>query len=161
MWLPVGHAENDSGTMKQNDLQEIGFVCPKNAMNLSPGTGLAPFRTVLPPSAVPRNARRAFRRAAQVVENLPAEELDRRIRESALQSLAGIGTVTAEVITQAAGGQQPDYVVKLLAEAPPAKERTGLRAALRGDCHTHSDWSDGRSEKRRVGKECRSRPPAD
>lgn len=45
MWLPVGHAENDSGTMKQNDLQEIGFVCPKNAMNLSPGTGLAPFGT--------------------------------------------------------------------------------------------------------------------
>ena len=42
---PVGHAENDSGTMKQNDLQEIGFVCPKNAMNLSPGTGLAPFGT--------------------------------------------------------------------------------------------------------------------
>ena len=98
---------------------------------------------------------RAFRRAAQVVENLPAEELDRRIRERALKSLAGIGTVTAEVITQAAGGQQPDYLVKLLGEAPPAKERTGLRAALRGDCHTHSDWSDGGSPPREMAEAAR------
>ncbi len=26
-----------------------------------------------------------------------------------------------------------------------AREPTGLRAAMRGDCHTHSDWSDGGS----------------
>src|SRR6202035_3179002 len=41
-------------------------------------------------------------------------------------------------------GQPPPYLDKLLAEAAPA-ERSGLRAALRGDCHTHSDWSDGGS----------------
>jgi putative hydrolase len=98
---------------------------------------------------------RAFRRAAQVVENLPAEELDRRIREGALQALSGIGTVTAEVITQAAGGQQPDYLAKLLEETPPAQERTGLRAALRGDCHTHSDWSDGGSPPREMAEAAR------
>ena len=32
----------------------------------------------------------------------------------------------------------------MLAEAP-ATEHSALRAALRGDCHTHSDWSDGGS----------------
>jgi len=45
---------------------------------------------------------------------------------------------------QATGGQEPDYLARLLAVAPPT-ERSGLRAALRGDCHTHSDWSDGGS----------------
>jgi hypothetical protein len=84
---------------------------------------------------------RAFRRAAQVVENLPAGELDHRMREGTLQALPGIGPVTAEIIAQAADGQQPAYLAKLLGEASPS-ERTGLRVALRGDCHTHSDWSD-------------------
>jgi hypothetical protein len=45
MWLAVGHAENDSGTMKQNDLQEIGFVCPKNAMNYRRARASLPFGT--------------------------------------------------------------------------------------------------------------------
>src|SRR5438093_8699525 len=84
---------------------------------------------------------RAFRRAAQVVGDLPAGELDKRLRGGTLQALPGIGPATAEVISQAADGRPPDYLSKLLAEMPPP-ERTGLRAALRGDCHTHSDWSD-------------------
>jgi putative hydrolase len=86
---------------------------------------------------------RAFRRAAAVVKNLPAGELEQRLAAGTLAELPGIGPVTAEVITQAASGQQP-YLDKLLAEAPAAG-RSGLRAALRGDCHTHSDWSDGGS----------------
>jgi putative hydrolase len=87
---------------------------------------------------------RAFRRAAQVVQDLPAGELDRRIADGTLQALPGIGKVTAEVVSQAADGQQPGYLATLLAEATPS-EHTDMRAALRGDCHTHSDWSDGGS----------------
>jgi putative hydrolase len=87
---------------------------------------------------------RAFRRAAQAVTDLPAGELSQRLADGTLQSVAGIGKVTAEVVRQAAAGQQPDYLERLLSEAEPAP-RTGLRAALRGDCHTHSDWSDGGS----------------
>ncbi len=87
---------------------------------------------------------RAFRRAARVAEDLPAGELAHRIAEGSLAALPGIGPVTADVITQAADGRQPEYLANLLAEARTA-ERTGLRAALRGDCHTHSDWSDGGS----------------
>jgi len=87
---------------------------------------------------------RAFRRAAQVVQDLLPGELERRMAGGTLQDLPGIGKVTAEVITQAAGGQQPGYLTMLLAEAAPS-EHTDMRAALRGDCHTHSDWSDGGS----------------
>jgi putative hydrolase len=109
-------------------------------------------------SGAPTYRVRAFRRAAQVVRELPAAELEQRAREGTLRALPGIGGTTAEVITQAVAGQQPDYLTKVLDEAArPDRasgqaqrvtgkaERTGLRAALRGDCHTHSDWSDGGS----------------
>jgi putative hydrolase len=87
---------------------------------------------------------RAFRRAAQVVQELPAPELQQRLRDSSLQELPGIGPATAEVIVQAAAGQEPAYLRRLLDEADqPAP--TAMRTALHGDCHVHSDWSDGGS----------------
>ena len=98
---------------------------------------------------------RAFRRAAQVARELPPAELAQRARDGTLRALPGIGDTTAEVITQAVAGQQPGYLAKVLDEAArsdrargPAERvagTDGLRAALRGDCHTHSDWSDGGS----------------
>jgi putative hydrolase len=97
---------------------------------------------------------RAFRRAAQVVSDFPAGELNQRLADRNLQEVAGIGPVTAEVITQAAGGQQPPYLAKLLDEAQ-RPEPTALRAALRGDCHTHSDWSDGGSPPREMAESAR------
>jgi putative hydrolase len=96
----------------------------------------------------------AFRRAAQVLDDLPAGELERRIETGTLQALKGIGDTTAQVITEAAGGQQPGYLTRLLADQPPSP-RDGLRAALRGDCHTHSDWSDGGSPPREMAEAAR------
>ena len=83
----------------------------------------------------------AFRRAAQVVSDLPAAELQQRISAGTLTQLGGIGPATATAIQQAAGGEEPDYLARLLQEAVPSPH-SGLRAALRGDCHTHSDWSE-------------------
>src|SRR6201986_2492023 len=85
---------------------------------------------------------RAFRRAAQVIAELPAGEVAPRVSQGTLRGLPGIGATTAEVIDQAAHGQQPVYLADLLAAAVPSGNPS-LRAALRGDCHTHSDWSDG------------------
>ena len=95
-------------------------------------------------SGAPTYRVRAFRRAAEVVGGLPPGDLDRLVREGALQTLAGIGPATAEVIAQAAAGQEPDYLTKLLGGAEPAPP-SAMRAALRGDCHAHSTWSDGGS----------------
>jgi putative hydrolase len=97
---------------------------------------------------------RAFRRAASVVEGMQPGELDRRIATGGLEALPGIGASTAKVIMQAARGLQPDYLARLLAAAPPA-EHSGLRALLRGDCHTHSDWSDGGSPPREMAEAAR------
>jgi putative hydrolase len=106
-------------------------------------------------SGAPTYRVRAFRRAAEVVDGLSEAELENRIRAGTLRALPGIGEATATVITQAANGQQPDYLVRLLGEAP-ATPNTGMRAALRGDCHTHSDWSDGGSSPREMAEAARA-----
>jgi putative hydrolase len=88
---------------------------------------------------------RAFRRAAEVVGALKPADLERRAGAGTLQALPGIGATTARVITEAVAGQEPAYLTRLLAERPPPGEADALREALRGDCHAHSNWSDGGS----------------
>jgi putative hydrolase len=105
-------------------------------------------------SGAPTYRVRAFRRAAEVTGALPAGELNRRIADGSLQALAGIGPATAEVIMQAAAGRDPEYLSKLLGAAEPAPP-SAMRKALRGDCHTHSDWSDGGSPPREMAEAAR------
>jgi putative hydrolase len=89
---------------------------------------------------------RAYRRAADVIEGLgPAEREDHRGRQSWAE-LPGIGPKTAKVIIEAEDGRVPETLAKLRAEARPlATGGSGLRGAVRGDLHVHSDWSDGGS----------------
>ena len=97
----------------------------------------------------------AFRRAAQVLDGLPAGQLSQRIEAGTLRALKGIGDTTAEVITEAARGEQPRYLARLLADQPPAPPDE-LRDALRGDCHSHSDWSDGGSPPQEMAEAARA-----
>jgi putative hydrolase len=97
---------------------------------------------------------RAFRRAAEVVSDLPAADLAERVGSGTLTALPGIGPVTAEAIEEATSGREPSYLTRLLGEVEPAP-RTGLRAVLRGDCHTHSNWSDGGSPPREMAEAAR------
>jgi putative hydrolase len=90
---------------------------------------------------------RAFRAAAAVVRALPAQELRRRVDAGTLTELKGIGDVTARTVGEALAGDVPVYLRRLEAlGSEPLRDAAGrLRAALRGDLHTHSDWSDGGS----------------
>ncbi|MGO9218576.1 MAG: PHP domain-containing protein [Streptosporangiaceae bacterium] len=117
-----------------------------------PVTALREIAFQLERAGAPTYRVRAFRRAAQVVGDLPAGELERRVGDGTLRALNGIGEATAGVITQAAAGQQPDYLARLLQEQGGPLAASGMRAALRGDCHTHSDWSDGGSPPREMAE---------
>jgi putative hydrolase len=89
---------------------------------------------------------RAFRNAAAVVRGLTDADLEARSKRRTLNSLAGIGPVTAQVIEEAVAGATPAYLQRLETEAAPIPDDAlTLRQALRGDCHVHSDWSDGGS----------------
>lgn len=89
---------------------------------------------------------RAFRTAALTLAPLDDDELASRVRSRSLTDLPGVGPKTAAVVTEALAGGTPSYLEKLEAEAGPlAPGGEELRAALRGDLHTHSDWSDGGS----------------
>lgn len=89
---------------------------------------------------------RAFRTAALTLAPLDDDELASRVRSRSLTDLPGVGPKTAAVVTEALAGGTPSYLEKLQAEAGPlAPGGEELRAALRGDLHTHSDWSDGGS----------------
>jgi putative hydrolase len=87
---------------------------------------------------------RAFVRARDVVEATGDDELGRRHGAGKLTDLAGIGPTTARVVAEALDGEVPSYLAKLEDETViPVGEGGDLRTALRGDCHTHSTWSDG------------------
>jgi putative hydrolase len=98
----------------------------------------------------------AFRTAATVVDRLDDEQLDLKIRTHTLKDLKGVGPKTAAVVVQAHKGQVPEYLASLeesYAELVPAADDVAeFRAALRGDLHVHSDWSDGGSSIREMAE---------
>lgn len=98
---------------------------------------------------------KAFRGAAEAIAELPGAEVAGMAERGELKKLKGVGDVTAGVITEASRGDVPGYLAKLEAEGaaswPPEQGRT-LRSALRGDCHVHSDWSDGGSPIREMAE---------
>jgi putative hydrolase len=90
---------------------------------------------------------RAFRGAAKVIGALPPDELAAKVKDGSLTKLAGVGDVTARCVAESLTGEEPVYLRRLEATAGHDldDDTTALLAALRGDCHSHSDWSDGGS----------------
>ncbi|HEX5200318.1 MAG TPA: PHP domain-containing protein [Actinoplanes sp.] len=90
---------------------------------------------------------RAFRSAAAAISKVPAAELAERAAAGTLAKLQGVGDVTARCIAESLAGEEPVYLrrVRAIEGADLPAAAAALRAALRGDCHSHSDWSDGGS----------------
>jgi putative hydrolase len=86
----------------------------------------------------------AYAKAAELAREVGDDELARRHADGTLQDLPGIGPSTGKVIAMAFDGTIDEYLAKLDDEtAIDVGEGAELRAALKGDCHSHSHWSDG------------------
>lgn len=87
----------------------------------------------------------AFRRARAAIEGVDDDDLRARAADGRLAKVKGIGGRSLEVIREALAGGVPAYLQDLRdrAEAPVSPEGAALLDLLRGDLHTHSEWSDG------------------
>ncbi|MGP3535052.1 PHP domain-containing protein [Microbacterium sp. RD1] len=81
---------------------------------------------------------KAFRSAADAIAGLD----DAQLRDPGLRRRKGIGDSTFRVIQEALAGEVPAYLATLREKAGVVGP-SALRAALRGDLHSHSEWSDG------------------
>ncbi len=134
---------------------------------MDPVTALQRIAFLLEQSGAARYKSQAFRRAADVICGVDANELAAMADAGTLTRLDGIGASTAKVVTEALAGRTPEYFAELErsgsrtgtadggdrheADTPAAladaealtPEAAALRAGLQGDCHSHSLWSDG------------------
>ncbi|MEV0494981.1 PHP domain-containing protein [Streptomyces atratus] len=96
----------------------------------------------------------AFRKAAAAVGAMTGDEVAERVATGSLESVKGIGPKTAQVVREALAGEVPAYLRRRekAVAAPLTEGGETLLALLRGDCHLHSDWSDGGSPIEEMGR---------
>ena len=106
---------------------------------MHPLDALNEIATLLERERSSRYKSKAFRAAAAAIDGLSDEEL---ADTASVRRLPGIGDSTFAVISEALSGKVPGYLADLRARHQgPAQ--SALRPLLRGDLHSHSEWSDG------------------
>jgi putative hydrolase len=90
---------------------------------------------------------KAYRNAAAAILPLGDDEVRARVEAGTITEIPGVGASTAKVIAAAVRGELPERLAALEAEhgGPLTEGGQQVRQRLRGDLHSHSDWSDGGS----------------
>jgi putative hydrolase len=113
-------------------------------MQMSPAVALERVVYYLDRALAEGRRVQAYLKASQLARELGDDALVQRHAEGTLTDLPGIGPSTGKVIALAIDGGIDEYLAKLEDEtAIPMGDGGEIRAALKGDCHSHSVWSDG------------------
>jgi putative hydrolase len=121
---------------------------------MDPVAALKEIANLLERELAPTYRVRAFRKAAWALEALERDEIASRVAAGTLTELANVGKTTSQVVVEAVNGDVPAYLAKLREQAPERLAEGGeaMRSRLRGDLHSHSDWSDGGSPIREMAE---------
>lgn len=88
----------------------------------------------------------AFRKAAAIIDLVPSDRIGELANTRRLRDLPGLGASTEAFVAELLTGTIPERLAalerRLAGEAWDDAARA-LRSRLAGDCHVHSDWSDG------------------
>jgi putative hydrolase len=122
-------------------------------MSIEPVTALQRIAYLLERQGAETYKVRAFRHAATAIADLPVAELS-SMSFARLQKIPQVGKTSAQVISEALAGTTPAYLVKLQTTDGPEMSdgAAALFDRLQGDCHSHSDWSDGGSPIREMAE---------
>jgi putative hydrolase len=113
-------------------------------MHMSPADALDRVVYLLDRDLAEGRRIQAYAKARDLVRELGDDEIAARHADGTLLDLPGIGASTGKVIALALDGGIDEHLATLEAEtAIDIGEGAALRAALRGDCHSHTTWSDG------------------
>lgn len=119
-------------------------VRPLPLSDVHPRAALEAVVYYLDRSLADHNKVRAYQRAIDVIDEVGDEKLAELHARGALTDLPGIGAATSSVIADALNGKVPAKLVKLESTTRlPVEGGDEIRAAIKGDCHMHSVWSDG------------------
>lgn len=90
---------------------------------------------------------KAFRGASRALAAISEEDLRARAAAGTIGDIPGVGKTTSAVIVEALEGRTPEYLQTLEDSSPELLVEGGhdVMKAVKGDCHSHSDWSDGGS----------------
>lgn len=106
---------------------------------MNPHDALTEIATLLERERSSRYKSKAFRAAADAIADLTDEQLR---DAAALRRRRGVGDSSFAVIQEALAGSVPTYLADLR-ERAGVQRSSSLRPLLRGDLHSHSEWSDG------------------
>lgn len=119
---------------------------------MDPVAALLEIATLIERERASRYRAKAFRQAAATLQALPDAVRDDPTR---LRAAKGIGESTFAVIRQAQAGEVPTYLIELRGEVAPERV-SELRSRLRGDLHSHTEWSDGTTSIRTMADAARA-----